>query len=125
MVKRRKNQHSEIKLKGLRLLSVLPKLLSRQPEESVGTSNGSAYYVRPALVEKGLVKLANINRKSRSRQFSYFLTPKEIREKSILKHRFIMQKRQDCKGLKAEVEALEDEVGLASGAVTEWHGEKV
>ena len=37
-----------------------------------------------------------------------------IREKSILTHSFIERKRQEYKDLKAEIEELEEEAGLAT-----------
>ena len=41
----------------MRLISEVPEMSSRQVADTVGISNGSAYYVLSALVKKGLVKL--------------------------------------------------------------------
>ena len=97
----------------MRLISEIPELSSRQIADAVGISNGSAYYVLTALIEKGLVKLGNFKKNPRKGQYAYLITPKGIREKSILTHNFIERKRQEYKDLKAEIEALEKEVGLA------------
>jgi EPS-associated MarR family transcriptional regulator len=85
---------------------------SRQVADIVGISNGSAYYVLTALVAKGLVKLGNFKNNPRQRPYAYLLTPKGVREKSLLTHRFIERKRKEYKALKAEIEALEEEAGL-------------
>ena len=79
----------------------------------MGISNGSAYYVLTALVEKGFVKLGNFKKNPRKGQYAYLLTPKGIREKSLLTHSFIKNKREEFELLKAEIKALEKEAGLA------------
>ena len=85
---------------------------SRQVADAVGITNGSAYYVLTALVEKGLVKLENFKKSSQKGRYVYLLTPKGIREKSILTHNFIERKRKEYSDLKKEIEALEKEAGL-------------
>ena len=65
-------------------------------------------------MEKGLVKLENFKKSSRKGQYAYLLTPKGIREKSILTHNFIELKRKEFKDLKNEIEALEEEAGLTT-----------
>ncbi len=112
MASRRLEQQSEIKLKVMRLISDIPEMSSRQVADAVGISNGSAYYVLNALVEKGLVKLENFKMSPKKGRYAYLLTPKGIREKSILTHNFIERKRQEYKNLKKEIEALEEETGL-------------
>ena len=86
---------------------------TRQVADAVGISNGSAYYVLTAFVEKGFVKLGNFKKNPRKGQYAYLLTPKGIREKSLLTHGFIERKRQEFAVLKAEIKALEQEAGLA------------
>ncbi len=114
MASRRSEQQSEIQLKVMRLISEIPEMSSRQVAEAVGISNGSAYYVLTALVEKGLVKLENFKKNPRKGRYAYLLTPKGIREKSILTHNFIERKRQEYRDLKNEIKALEEEAGLIS-----------
>ena len=112
MASRRSELQSEIRLKVLRLISEFPEMSSRQLADSVGISNGSAYYILTALVEKGLVKLENFKKNPRKGRYAYLLTPKGIREKSILTHNFIDLKRREYRNLKNEIEALEKEAGL-------------
>ena len=118
MASRREEHQSEIRLKVLRLISQDPEMSSRDVADEVGISNGSAYYVLTALVEKGFVKLGNFSNNPRKGQYAYLLTPKGIREKSLLTHSFIERKRQEFKDLKAEIQALEEEAGLADEAIT-------
>lgn len=114
---RREEQQAEVRLKVMRLISQTPEVSTRQVAEDVGISNGSAYYVLTALVEKGLVKLGNFKNNPRKGQYAYLLTPKGIREKSLLTHSFIERKRAEFEALKAEIAALEEEAGLAGEAI--------
>ena len=100
-------------MKVMRLISQNPEMSTRQVADEAGISNGSAYYVLTALVEKGFVKLGNFKTSPRKGQYAYLLTPKGIREKSLLTHSFIARKRQEFAVLKAEIKALEEEAGLA------------
>ena len=124
LASRRDEQQAEIRLQVMRLIAQNPEMSTRQVADEVGISNGSAYYVLAALVEKGFVKLENFKRNPRKGQYAYLLTPKGIREKSILTHSFIERKRQEYADLKTEIEALEQEVGLLdskhSGSKWRW-----
>mgnify|MGYP002642282598 FL=1 len=117
MASRREEQQAEVRLKVMRLISQNPEVSTRQVAEDVGISNGSAYYVLTALVEKGLVKLGNFKNNPRKGQYAYLLTPRGIREKSLLTHSFIERKREEFEALKAEITALEEEAGLAGEAI--------
>ena len=112
MASRRDQQQENIRLKVMRLIALNPEMSSRQVADEVGISNGSAYYVLIALVEKGFVKLANFKSNPRKGQYAYLLTPKGIREKSVLTNCFIERKHREFKDLKAEIQALEEEAGI-------------
>ncbi len=104
----------------MRLISQNPEMTTRQVADEVGISNGSAYYVLTALVEKGFVKLWNFKKNPRKGQYAYLLTPKGIREKSLLTHSFIDRKREEFELLKKEIRVLEEEAGVAAkGALEE------
>ena len=62
MASRREEQQTEIRLKVVRLISQNPEMSTRQVADEIGISNGSAYYVLTALVEKGFVKLGNFKK---------------------------------------------------------------
>ena len=97
---------------------------TRQVADEVGISNGSAYYVLTALVEKGFVKLGNFKKNPRKGQYAYLLTPKGIREKSLLTHNFIERKREEFEVLKTEIKALEEEAGLTVEVARSLRGGK-
>ncbi len=114
MASRRAEQQSEIKFKVMRLIYKRPEMSSRQVADAVGISNGSAYYILAALAEKGFIKLENFKKNRRKGKYAYLLTPKGIREKSILTHNFIKRKRQEYRNLKKEIEVLKEEARIAS-----------
>ena len=86
---------------------------TRMLAAKAGISNGSAFYVVTALIEKGLVKIENFKNHPRKKQYIYLLTPRGIREKSVLTHNFIAYKRQEFIELQAEIKALETEAGIS------------
>ena len=114
----RDKQQADIRLRVMQLVSQNAEISTRQLADKVGISNGSAYYLVTALVEKGFVKLSNFKNNPRKGQYAYLLTPKGIREKSLLTHSFIERKRKEFKDLKAEIEALEEEVGITYQDIT-------
>ena len=124
MASRREEQQAANRLKVMRLISVNPEMSTRQVADEVGISNGSAYYVLTALVGKGFVKLGNFKNNPRKGQYAYLLTPKGIREKSLLTHSFIERKREEFEDLRSEIQALEQEAGIASEAVVVPRGKK-
>ena len=113
MASRREEQQENARLQVMRLLSHNPEISTRALADAVRISNGSAYYVLKALVDKGFVKLESFRNNPQKGRYVYLLTPKGIREKSLLTKRFIKRKRVEFKMLQAEIEALEEEVGSA------------
>ena len=113
-----------MRLKVMRLISGNPELSTRDVAHEVGISNGAAYYVLTALVEKGFVKLGNFKQSPRKRQYAYLLTPSGIREKSLLTHSFIERKRQEFEDLRVEIQALEEDVGLGGTTAAAQREEK-
>lgn len=114
MASRREEQQESARFRVMRLLSDNPKISTRSLADAVGISNGAAYYVLRALVEKGFVKLESFGNNPRKGQYAYLLTPKGIGEKSLLTQRFIKRKRLEFEALRAEINALEEEVGSES-----------
>ena len=124
MASRREEQQAEIRLQVMQLISQNPEMSTRQVADGVGISNRSAYYVLTALVEKGLVKLGNFRENPRKSQYAHILTPKGIREKSLLTHNFIERKREEFEVLRSEIKALEEEAGLTAEAMPSLRGGK-
>ena len=116
MASRRPEQQAEARLKVMRLIAANPEMSTRAIASEAGISNGSAYYILTALVEKGFVKLANFKSNPRKGQYAHLLTPKGIREKSLLTNSFIERKRAEFESLQAEILALEEEAGLTPEA---------
>ena len=112
LASRREENQEDVRLRVMRLIDANSEMSSRQIADKVGIANGSAYYVLTALVKKGFVKLENFKNSQRKGRYAYLLTPKGIREKSLLTHRFIGRKRQEFDALRAEIESLEEEAGL-------------
>lgn len=124
MASTRDERQSDVRLKALRLLAENPEITTRELGSAVGISNGSAYYVMNALLEKGYLKIGNFKKNPRKRQYAYLLTPKGIREKSRLTRSFVERKREEFEVLKAEIKALEEEAGLAAKATPVTRGSK-
>ena len=64
MASQRDKQRAEVKLKVMRLISEDSEMSTRQIAKKAGISNGSAYYLLTALIEKGFVKLGNFRKNS-------------------------------------------------------------
>ena len=97
----------------MRLVHANPEITTRKIAADVGISNGSAFYLLKALVKKGFLKLNNFKNSTSKGRYAYMLTLKGVREKSLLTSSFLERKREEYKNLRAEIDALEIEAGLA------------
>lgn len=111
MASRRKEHQEDAKLRVMQIINTHPHLTSRQVAQKVGISNGSAYYLLTSLIDKGLVKLSNFKGSAQKNKYSYLLTPKGIREKSMLTNKFLVRKKEEYIALRDEINALEKSVG--------------
>lgn len=112
MASRRKEYQEDAKLRVMQIINQNPQMTSRKIAQKVGISNGSAYYLLTSLIDKGLVKLANFTENSQKIKYSYLLTPKGIREKSMLANEFLARKKEEYKALRNEINQLEQEIGI-------------
>ena len=110
MVSRRKEQQEDTRFQILRLLEDNPEMSTRQLADAVGISNGAAYYMLHALVQKGMVKLSNFTASQHKGRYAYVLTPGGLREKARLTARFLHRKRVEFEALSEEIERLEAEL---------------
>ena len=115
LASQRKKMQAEVRLRVMRLISSDAEVSSRQVADAVGISSGSAYYILAALVDKGFVKLSNFKKNPRKGSYAYILTPKGMREKSLLTVHFIKRKRQEFEDLRKEIEALEHDAKFFIG----------
>ena len=88
--------------------------------ERLGVAAGLVNFMMKRAIGKGLVTVKKVP----ARRYAYLLTPKGIREKSLLTHSFIERKREEFQALKAEIKALEEEAGLAVEALLSSRGGK-
>ena len=59
----------------------------------------------------GFIKLSNFKDSSQKIKYSYSLTPKGIREKSIITNKFIIHKKKEFEALGNEINLLEKCIG--------------
>ena len=107
MASRRKEQQEDAKLRVLQIINNNPQMTSRKIAQKVGISNGSAYYLLTSLIDMGFIKLSNFKDSSQKIKYSYLLTPKGIREKSLVTSKFLLRKKQEYELLKKEIIKLE------------------
>jgi EPS-associated MarR family transcriptional regulator len=109
---RQKELQEDAKLRVLQLINENPQLTSRELAQKIRISNGSAYYLLTSLIDKGFVKLSNFKGNSQKLKYSYLLTPKGIREKSLITTKFLKRKKLEYELLKEEIAELEKVAGL-------------
>ncbi|MAH15133.1 MAG: MarR family EPS-associated transcriptional regulator [Sphingomonadaceae bacterium] len=112
MTGRPKKLNEVASFRALRLLEKRHDVSQRELAEEIGISVGSANYVVRALIERGLVKVANFRAAEDKRRYSYILTPKGIAEKAALTGGFLAKRLQEYEALKAEIEELRSEEWL-------------
>jgi len=97
----------------LALVEANPAITQRALAAALGVSLGRVNYGLRALVEKGLIKVNNFNQSKSKLTYAYLLTPSGVREKSALTKAFLARKMEEFDALKAEIEALQGQVGDA------------
>ena len=112
MASKRQERQLETRFKVMRLVDQNPSITTREIANLVGISNGAAYYCITALVDKGFVKLKNFKKSQNKMHYLYELTPRGIRTKAALTTQFLEQKQIEFNDLKAEIQGLENELGL-------------
>jgi EPS-associated MarR family transcriptional regulator len=111
MASRRKEQQEDAKVRVFQIISSNSQMTSRELAQKLGVSNGSAYYLLLSFIDKGFVKLSNFKESSQKTKYSYILTPKGIREKSLITNKFLVRKKQEFEALREEIDSLEKSVG--------------
>ena len=111
MTSKRTKLQEDTHFRVLRLLQENPEMSQRELAAAVGVSVGGIHYVLNALIDKGLVKLGNFTAAEDKRRYAYVLTPKGIKEKSVITARFLKRKLAEYEALKEEIETLKCELG--------------
>ncbi len=107
----------------LALVEANPAITQRALAEALGVSLGRVNYGLRALIEKGLIKAHNFKQSETKLPYAYLLTPSGVMEKSALTKAFLARKMEEFDALKAEIEALQGQVGDARRS-TVVHGNK-
>ena len=107
MASRRKEHQEDAKFRVFQIINENPQMTTREIAQKVGISNGSAYYLLTSLIDMGFIKLSNFKDSSQKIKYSYLLTPKGIREKSLITSKFLVRKKQEYELLKKEIIELE------------------
>jgi len=108
---RRKEHREDAKFRVFQIIDENPHMTTREIAQKVGISNGSAYYLLTSLIDMGFVKLSNFKDSPQKMKYSYLLTPKGIREKSLITSKFLVRKKQEYELLKKEITKLERDIG--------------
>jgi EPS-associated MarR family transcriptional regulator len=104
---RRKEHQEDAKFRVFQIINENPQMTTREIAQKVGISNGSAYYLLISLIDMGFIKLSNFKDSAQKIKYSYLLTPKGIREKSLITSKFLVRKKQEYELLKKEIIELE------------------
>ena len=96
----------------LKTLESEPKISQRQLAENLGISLGKVNYCVKALLEKGLIKATNFKNSKNKIAYAYLLTPKGMKQKTHLAHRFLERKVREYELLQLEIESLKSELGI-------------
>jgi len=99
----------------MRILQDNPDLTQRELARELGMSVGGLNFCLNALIEKGLVRMANFQKSKNKFKYVYLLTPQGIAERVALTSRFLKRKMEEYDALKVEIEALKAEVGEEQG----------
>lgn len=110
MTSKRAKLQEDTHFRVLRILQQNPEMSQRELAEAVGVSVGGIHYVLNALIDKGLVKLGNFTAAEDKRRYAYILTARGISEKAAITRRFLARKVEEYDALKAEIEALTQEI---------------
>ena len=111
MTSKRTKLQEDTHFRVLRLLQENPEMSQRELAAAVGVSVGGMHYVLNALIDKGLVKLGNFTAAEDKRRYAYILTTKGLAEKAAATRRFLARKLEEYDALKAEIDALKQEIG--------------
>jgi len=114
MVSRRNEYREDARCRLLNIINENPRITTREIALKVGISNGSAYYLLTSLIDKGYVKLLNFSQNKQKLKYSYLLTSKGIREKSLITNKFLARKKQEFEALREEINSLEKVIGNSS-----------
>ena len=110
-VTRQAHLQEDTRFRVLRLLQENPYLTQRELADKLGISVGGLNYCLRALMDRGFVKVRNFAHSRNKFGYAYVLTPQGIAEKVATTQRFLQRKTQEYEALRAEINALQAEIG--------------
>jgi EPS-associated MarR family transcriptional regulator len=108
---RRAKIQEDTNFRVMRLLEGNPDLTQRELAQRLGISVGSLNYCLKALMQKGLVKMKNFAKSKNKFGYVYVLTPSGMAERAAITQRFLRRKIEEYESLKAEIDALKQDLG--------------
>ena len=115
-ITRQQQLQEDTRFRVLNLLESQPDLNQREMAKVLGVSLGGVNYCLRALAAKGLVKMQNFNSSSNKLGYAYLLTPKGFKEKMVLSKDFLERKLREYEALRAEIEALRQDLETVDAA---------
>ena len=103
-------RRDEARLRLLRYVSEHPEASTRDIARAIGVSNGAAFYLLKALIEKGFLKARSFAASSRKSQYIYVLTPAGVTARANLTLEFLERKRQEYVVLREEIALMESDL---------------
>ena len=103
----------------LRVLREKPHITQRELALRLGVSLGVTNFVLRALLDKGAIKVRNFRGSAQKASYAYVLTPRGLADKAALTARFLMRKREEYEALKAEIEAVTQELNQTAPITSE------
>lgn len=100
----------ETRYRLIKLIEKNPSISQRDLAKELGISLGKANYCIRALINVGWVKMSNFARAANKFGYAYTLTPKGIREKTLITIKFLKQKQDQYELLHGEILSLQREV---------------
>jgi EPS-associated MarR family transcriptional regulator len=104
------NTAEQAQLRILKIIEADPEISQRQLAEVLGVSLGKTNYLIKALLVKGHIKAGNFMRAENKLKYAYLLTPEGIRAKLELTRNYLARKEQEYITMKAEIEAMRNEL---------------
>lgn len=104
----------DVRFRLMRLLEQYPEKSQRDIARELGVSLGAVNYMLRALIEKGEVKIRNFRASENKMGYAYVLTPRGLEARARLTLGFLRRKRAEYEALRAEIEALEADLGAGS-----------
>jgi EPS-associated MarR family transcriptional regulator len=115
MASRQSKLQEDTYFRVMKVLEEYPEVTQRELAVKLGLSLGGINYCLSALIEKGFVKARNFSKNNSKNKYAYLLTPKGIKEKSVLTYSFLQRKMQEYEDLKREIDGLKLEVRVDKG----------